>query len=428
MADTIFTPSATGGRAANLGQAMGAGAAAGLEQILTDAAQRKAEKIRAGHLKELMPGATDKQIAAMAHLGPNIYENALLGGFGSQANPEQIKQINPNQGPKGIIEGGQPQPIDINNPTPIQFLKSLAPLGLQMPPELEQKIASLAPEAQQRIADQVFNKLTPDQKNKLEEAFLAQAQFPKQEPKQQQMMQQEQIAPKPGIGPQQPLAQPLMTPQQPISLAESLQKATGKVSEIKKQEEKEELKRIEKHNAPFLKQLEKEVPVAQQIKQLTDEMLALEESGQTPENILSRTAGAYAPGVINPYNEYNAKANEIAALKSMKTGRPSVFMTQLQQSTKPNAAMPKEERIRLLKKLNEDAQNILDLDEVQREIVESNDNKQPSNLQKKAEDKLIDNVLNTINPADYKPNTKIEIYNKKFINHPKKGFIPLKGS
>ena len=413
MAETRFIPSQRSGRAALLGQAIGGGLSSGIEDKLVQMLHDKADRVRSAHLKTLMPGASDEQVAALSHLGPNIYEPALRGGFGA------VQQASAGQ---QLPQPNAPQ-MQNNDFQPLEFMKALSGFGLKMTPAQEQQFAGLAPDKQEQIAKQLFERLSPDQQDNLEKALFAQAQQPKMDQQPQQIPPQQQVvgSPQPGVGPQQ---QPMQ--QQPVTLAQSLQRGpSGEKQSVAQQlqrekfesaKEEKEQKRIKTENAPFTKQLEKEVPIAEKTLRLVNEMLDLESKNETPENIISRSAGAYLPGVVNPYNEYNAKSNEIAALKSQATGRPSVFMTQLQQSTKPNSAMPKEKRINLLNSLKENAEVILGVDEAARELIEQNDGKQIPNLKKHAEEKFFQGVLPP--SSDYEINTEVEVYGEKFKNSP----------
>lgn len=410
MANTNWINSHRSGRASMLGAAFGSGVNQGLTTILDNLAQQKAEKIRAGHLKNLMPGATDQQVSALSHLGSSVYEPALRGGFGSQQQDSPIT-MNAQQGPQF-----EPKPID--------FLKALAPIGLSMTPEQEKQISALPIDKQSEIADKIFSKLGDDQKQKIQQywenpqQFAQQRQMGNQSPMQGQPQQQVLGSQQPGIAPAQ---NPQITPSisQPTSISESIRRGSGKsVSEniarekFESAQEEKQQKRIKSENAPFTKRLEKEVPIATTMLSKVNEMLQMEQKNETPNNKLTKAIGTYSPGVLNPWNAYDALSNEIAALKSQATGKPSVFMTQLMKTTKPNLSMDKKDRVNFLQKLKESAEAILGVEEASRDIVEENNGNQPINLQRKAEDLFFERVLPSL--EKYDTNTLIELYSHKF--------------
>lgn len=412
MAETRILPSQHSNIPASLGRSAGQGISAGLEDLLARKMQQKSDSVRANHLRTLMPNASQSEIDALSHFGSSVYEPALRGGFGAI---QQASQFGNNQ-PQNIESSSQPNMSQ--QVKPLDYIRALSAVGLKITPEQEKQIESLPPEQQEKIAERIFNRLPPKAHQHLED-LIAKAQLPEQN--QPQKMQQE--IPQQVIGSQQPGEGPSQSQPHKISFGESLRNAEGRSisqqlakDKFESAQEEKQQKRIKIENAPFVKQLEKEVPIAEKTLKLVNEMLDLEEKGETPENIISRTAGAYLPGVANPYAEYNAKSNEIAALKSQATGRPSVFMTQLQQSTKPNSSMPKEKRINLLNSLKENAEVILGLEESARDIIEENGGKQIPNLKKYAEEKFFNGILP--NPSDYEVNTEVEVYGEKFKNSP----------
>jgi len=228
MAETRWIPTQRSGRASMLGASFGSGVGQGLEAIVSQMAQNKAEKIRAGHLKSLMPGASDEQVGALSHLGSSVYEPALRGGFGQQEQIEKINPANPVSGSRGSgdFQAGP-------------FFEMLSGMGLKMSPEQQKQLGSLPPERQEQIARQVFEKLSPQQQDRLEDAIKQRTALSQEQIPQQAMQQQPQQvigSQEPGIAPQQPL-QPQ---KQPISLSQALsndQIKSESPAEIKRQQD-----------------------------------------------------------------------------------------------------------------------------------------------------------------------------------------------
>jgi hypothetical protein len=228
MADTRWIPSQRSGRAALFGQAFGGGLGEGIEDVVSQIAQKKAEDIRAKDLKRFMPNASLEDVQALARLGSTVYEPALRGGYGAQpqaqSNPEAMQN---------------PQQPQMNAPTPIDFLKSFSSLGYNIPPELEKRLAALPEEQVAPIAQKAFESLNDQQKQRLMQDLLAKQSLPQQQkPGQGLPLSQEQMQ-------QQPQGIPTPQQQSPISLAQALQKqplngttgAKGQAAENKRQDE-----------------------------------------------------------------------------------------------------------------------------------------------------------------------------------------------
>jgi len=253
MAETNWIPSQRSGRASQIGVALGGGVSQGLETIVKNMAQQKAEKIRAGHLKTLQPGLTDVEAAALAGLGPNAYEGPLKGRFGE--TKESNTQLDTPQGPS----------VGTNNTSsasikPIDFLKAMGPLGLNISPEQEKQINSLPENLQRQLAQKAFESLAPQQRQQVGRELLAQQQLQQQQP-QQVIGSQE-----PGVAPQQPKR---------VGFGESLRNAEGRGTarlEFDKEKEKAVQDRYaHKANAKFV-----------------HETLGLQKAKHEEDNILKR--------------------------------------------------------------------------------------------------------------------------------------------
>jgi len=200
-----------------------------------------------------------------------------------------------------------------------------------------------------------------------------------------------------------------------LNRSRGLQKNPGKTGSTPEDALLKNQPKIQNLNASFTKQLDKEIPITEQVVNLSKELLSMEEAGETPENFVTRGYASYAPQFLNAYNKYNATANKIAALESIGTGKPSVFMTQLMQSTKPNTGQDKKERISLINNLIDKGEPILELGLARDEVIAEHGGLQPLNLKHLAKDRAIENKLATIDPSDYKDKTVIELFDKKFI-------------
>lgn len=198
-----------------------------------------------------------------------------------------------------------------------------------------------------------------------------------------------------------------LTPYQEETLALSKEKA-------KNAQENKEQEKIKALNEPFTNQLDKEVPTAEQILDKARYLLDLENSGKTPENPFTQAYAQYTPGFLNTYNEYNAKSNELAALMSVKTGRPSVFMTKLALSSKPHSGMAKQERINLLEDIVNKAEPIIELSNARDDVITENDGLQPRDLKALSIKRAIDRSIP--DPSEFASGTIIELYNRKFKN------------
>jgi len=198
-----------------------------------------------------------------------------------------------------------------------------------------------------------------------------------------------------------------LTPYQEETLALSKEKA-------KNTQENKEQEKIKSLNEPFTNQLDKEVPTAEQILDKARYLLDLENSDKTPENPFTQAYAQYTPGFLNTYNEYNAKSNELAALMSVKTGRPSVFMTKLALSSKPHSGMAKQERINLLEDIVNKAEPIIELSNARDDVITENDGLQPRDLKALSIKRAIDRSIP--DASEFAPGTVIELYNRKFKN------------
>jgi len=190
MAETRWIPSQRSGRAALLGQGLGAGLSSGVEDILSQLAQKKAEDLRAKDLKRFLPNVSMEDVQALSRLGSAQYE-PVLRAYGqvnqSQNAPEQLAQA---KGPQ------------MNDLKPIDFLKSFSSLGYNIPPELEKRLSALPEKQIAPIAQKAFESLNDQQKQRLMQDLIAKQQLPQQQPQNQQPFQQ-----------QMPLEQQQMQPQ-----------------------------------------------------------------------------------------------------------------------------------------------------------------------------------------------------------------------
>lgn len=181
--------------------------------------------------------------------------------------------------------------------------------------------------------------------------------------------------------------------------------------------------KIKQLNKSFNQEIDYHVPIANQLFQKINEALAQEEENKTPENALTRSYAQYAPGAINPYSGYKAITDEIALLKSQKTGRPSVYTTQLTQASKPNVQMSKKDRVSKLKTLKDEQEAFIELGKARDEIIDAHNGLEPANLRNLTNERAIQNNLPDANT--YKNESVIEIFSA--VPTLKRKFIKING-
>jgi len=231
MANTNVITSQVDPRAADMGSSLGRGASSALEEKLQHLANIKAEKIRAGHLKQLMPHATDKDLQTLAHLGTDYEKSAILNKFG----------MTPNQGPSNI---GTFQPPQVNIPSgvgalqntsgqqqitaapsmpqgiqPIDYMNALGAVGLKMGPQQQKQFESLSPENQLKVAEQVYDNMPEKYQKRMQDLLDKQALDQVGKGQQRQQALQPSQVPQQIIGSEQPGVAPA---QQPASLGEAV--------------------------------------------------------------------------------------------------------------------------------------------------------------------------------------------------------------
>lgn len=186
----------------------------------------------------------------------------------------------------------------------------------------------------------------------------------------QQQIQQQQL--------QQPstIAQRLSTP--PLREQREAEKLDIKKSELelKRQE------RIEKQNAPFIKEIREQVIPAKRTKNIIDD---IKDILQDPEVNLG-TISSFAPSFLQnePTQKLVAKLNELVSSKLQNVkGVPNKLRTALEQAAKPSIWQKPGTVKSLLETMEKGLSEIITKNEIKDYFIESNRGEQPKGLESK---------------------------------------------
>ena len=343
MAQIIRDPSI----AASLGQATGSA----LGQTLTNLAERR---IQDQHKKQLL----QEKAEAFRGLGLDPSEANYVAGL----DPQFAKLYLENKG-FGIPDY-KPQ---INPSMPEQLQPNLPSYGQG----LQERLGSPQQGLQQPTAEFLNPGSIPRQ-------GLPQFNPTSQMPQEQRQTQLEDY-----------LKDPRLTPSQRANLAlklEQMKQKQGAASingqpvmndkERALQERKQ--RRIDISNKPFLTKLDTALESAERIKELTNEMQQLLNTG----NVTSGFYGRYAPiQFLNDESQaFDAKSKELAALLGSTKGTASNFKIQLAQDYKPNLGQSTSTQQKLLTDALKLADRIIKTGDIRDSVIEDNNGVQPENL------------------------------------------------
>lgn len=137
-------------------------------------------------------------------------------------------------------------------------------------------------------------------------------------------------------------------------------------------------KRIDLSNKPFLTKLDTALESAERIKELTNEMQTLLDTGK----VTSGFYGKYAPiQFLNDESQaFDAKSKELAALLGATKGTASNFKIQLAQDYKPNLGQSTSTQQKLLTDALKLADRIIRTGDIRDSVIEDNNGVQPENL------------------------------------------------
>lgn len=391
-------------RQIDYGEKIGQGINASLERLIHEKARKIEEKHAYERNLEFLKGANIPNAEQVAH-GSNEQILQLLKGGTAGSTVAGNSQYNDllsqytSGGQEQPMQQGQQEEIDYDNPTPQVYAR----------PEVQQALRDYMsrPEIQEQYGIDKLNKVN----QKLEQ--YAQQGQQKPSPTQQLMGgSQAQPSAQGGLSPQDKLYDQLLNvvpnkfQYDVLKERRALRQPKGEVNDFDELTKRQP--KIIALNKPFNDQLDEEVKINKQIYDLTKRVLEEEAKGETPENALTKGYATYTPGFLNVYSSIKADLDQLAILLSQKTGRPSVYMTQLQQASKPNLSMDKKDRVEKLEHLNDIAEGVLNLDLARKEVKAENGGLEPLNLEHLSQERFIKNVLP--DPSEVEPNTKVEAY------------------
>ena len=389
-----------------IGEGLGQGMVATLQRLIDEKARKIDEKHEYERNLKFLKGAGYKNAEQLAHGTGDQLQQLLKSQGSSKSNPSspagngEYNQL--LQQYDAMDQGQQQETQELEkafqgDPTPEGYANPKIQIALN------QYLQS--PEAQQQY--------TPEQLQKAQQKLQSFAQKGQSSPTQQLMGQQQtQGSSQGGLSQQDKLYDRLLgaVPNEfefkKLKARKELREPKGGVDDfdelIKKQP------RIIQLNKPFNDSLNKELEVNKEIYGLTNTLLEEENKGETPENSFTKGYAYYTPGFLNAYNSYRADTDKLALLLSQKGARQSVYTTQLNQASKPNVSMDKEDRVKKLEYIKDKAEAVINLDLARQEIKAENGGLEPLNLEKLTKDRFIKNVLP--DPSEVEPNTKVEAY------------------
>lgn len=382
-------------RSASFGYHAGAGLSSGLGAVFQQLAQQKLGQMQQRETSAVLQkglGINADQanlLASMPQLIP-----AYLGGLGQfgqqQQAPEQQAQVTPEQAPQQIMQRA---------PLSQQGIKAGVSQLLageeQQPSALQQAVLrGLSPAQQQEFAARAQGSQLFPQQSALQQVLgrgIAQQLQPQIG---QQAPQQAPITPQQVAIQQAPAVSQQSTVQEPTfrdilaaggSLRERQQRLKEQESkariEIKKQ------KQIDTANEPFLKNLNKAVPVAEEMTEKATEMLNLLNTGKVATGIRGVFGSATRGLILNSESQrFLALSNDIASLLASNSGVATNFKIKFAQERKPNLVQKSETQMALTKDILKQADKVLMRDKITRDLIEKNNSNQPANLKSRVDE------------------------------------------
>lgn len=135
---------------------------------------------------------------------------------------------------------------------------------------------------------------------------------------------------------------------------------------------------INSNNAPYLKELDKGVVLAEKMNDLANEMDELLSTGK----VYTGGWGKIIPGVAQntETQRFVALSNELAGLLASQSGVATNFKIKLAQSMKPNVEQSRSTQKALVENVRKQADKILERNRLKDELIASNNYEQPANL------------------------------------------------
>lgn len=143
---------------------------------------------------------------------------------------------------------------------------------------------------------------------------------------------------------------------------------------------------IDKANEPFLTQLNKGIPVAEEMYDKANEMLKLLETGKVANTLVGSIAetpgiGRIAKPFLNEESQrFLALSNDIAALLAANSGVATNFKIKFAQERKPNLTQKVATQKALTEDIIKQAKKVLERERIANELVGKNNYQQPPNL------------------------------------------------
>jgi hypothetical protein len=136
---------------------------------------------------------------------------------------------------------------------------------------------------------------------------------------------------------------------------------------------------IDRQNTPYLKGATKAYEVAQQSEEILNQMEELLNTGK----VASGVSGRYAPEWMQSEETqlFDKYSNTLAGLLAQQYGVPTGMKIKFSQSQKPNIGQKAGTQRELIRRLREETQRPLMMNEIREQLISDNGYQQPSNLE-----------------------------------------------
>ena len=229
---------------------------------------------------------------------------------------------------------------------------------------------------------QIMQSLTPDETNQTPENMIASmGQSQGREPNNISSLlgQGQNNLPQPLMGNQQPQIQqpqqPTSPTQQPKSFAQRFSKGgpSGNGTTAQKQS------LIDRSNANYNKNQSKGYEIAQQTTEILDNMEELLNTGKVASGIKGRVLPEWLQ--TDETQLFDKYSNTLAGLLAQQYGVPTAMKIKFSQSQKPNISQNAGTQRELIKRLRQEAERPLLMNEIKEQLIAENGYQQPENLE-----------------------------------------------